>query len=213
MDATLHQRNRKFLQRALLVCASMFLFGFACVPIYRIACEHGYLGGRLRNLPDNAERALSFKADESRWVNVQFVANVNSALAWRFAPEKVSVRVHPGALTEAWFDATNDAPHAIVGNAVPSVAPNKVSRFFNKTECFCFTEQTLASGESRRMPVRFVVDPQLPADVDTLTLSYTFYNNEAATKKLAAAGIGDRRSEIGEKPGSEISDLRSPISN
>ena len=183
MDA--QARNRRFLKRALVVCASMFLFGFACVPIYRIACDHGFLGGRLRNTPDSIAKVASYSADESRWVTVQFVANVNSALKWRFAPERVSMRVHPGALNEAWFDATNDASQAIVGNAVPSVAPNKASLYFNKTECFCFTEQTLKSGESRRMPVRFVVDPKLPADIGTLTLSYTFYNNELATKKLA----------------------------
>ena len=102
------------------------------------------------------------------------------------------MRVHPGALNAAWFDATNDAPQAIVGNAAPSIAPNKASPFFNKTECFCFTEQTLQPGESRRMPVRFVVDPQLPADIGTLTLSYTFYNNELATKRLAAHASPNR---------------------
>src|SRR5262252_2607462 len=183
MDA--QRRNRQFLKRALVVCGSMFLFGFACVPIYRIACDHGYLGGRLRNTPDSVAKVASYTADDSRWVTVQFVANVNSKLSWQFAPEQVSIRVHPGALNEAWFDATNTAPQAIVGNAVPSVAPNTASQYFNKTECFCFTEQTLQPGESRRMPVRFVVDPKLPAEVGTLTLSYTFYNNELATKKLA----------------------------
>ena len=183
MDAQL--RSRQFRKRALLACASMFLFGFACVPIYRIACDHGYLGGRVRNTPDSIDKVAKYTADESRWVTVQFVANVNSKLQWHFAPEAVSMRVHPGALNEAWFDAANDAPQAIVGNAVPSIAPNKASLYFNKTECFCFTEQTLKSGESRRMPVRFVVDPKLPADIGTLTLSYTFYNNELATKKLA----------------------------
>ncbi len=183
MDA--QARNRRFVKRALIVCGSMFLFGFACVPIYRIACDHGYLGGRVRNVPDSVDKVAAYAADESRWVTVQFVANVNSALSWRFAPEAVSMRVHPGALNEAWFDATNEAPQPIVGNAVPSIAPNQASLYFNKTECFCFTEQTLGSGESRRMPVRFVVDPKLPADIGTLTLSYTFYNNELATKKLA----------------------------
>ena len=190
MDA--QARNSRFVKRALVVCASMFLFGFACVPIYRIACDHGYLGGRVRNVPDSVGAIAPGAADESRWVTVQFVANVNSALKWQFAPEQVSVRVHPGVLTEAWFDASNNAAQAIVGNAVPSIAPNKVSRFFSKTECFCFTEQTLNAGESRRMPVRFFVDPQLPADVDTLTLSYTFYNNEAATKRLAEQGAAGK---------------------
>jgi cytochrome c oxidase assembly protein subunit 11 len=179
------QRNQRFLKRALLLSCGMFLFGFACVPIYRIACAHGYLGGRVDNAPTSASKMSSFVPDESRWVTIEFVANVNSALKWQFAPEKVSMKVHPGALNEAWYDATNDATSAIVGNAVPSIAPNTASLYFNKTECFCFTEQTLTSGESRRMPVRFIVDPKLPADINTLTLSYTFYNNELATKRIA----------------------------
>jgi cytochrome c oxidase assembly protein subunit 11 len=157
MDMQVSQRNRRFRKRALIVCASMFLFGFACVPIYRIACDHGYLSSRLRNTPDSVNKVASFTPDATRWVTVQFVGNVNSALKWQFAPETVSMRVHPGALNEAWFDATNNAPGAIVGNAVPSIATNKASLYLNKTECFCFNEQTLNAGESRRMPVKFIV--------------------------------------------------------
>ena len=177
--------NRRFLKRALILCGAMFLFGFACVPMYRLACVH-VLGIKVDGQAVDGEKVAAMHADPSRWVTVQFVGSVNSALAWQFAPEKGSVRVHPGELNEAWFDATNVAAKAIVGNAVPSIAPKTASLYFNKTECFCFTEQTLQAGESRRMPVKFIVDPQLPADVDTLTLSYTFYNNQEATKKLAA---------------------------
>jgi cytochrome c oxidase assembly protein subunit 11 len=115
---------------------------------------------------------------------VQFVGNVNSQLDWQFAPEQVEMKVHPGAVNDAWYDAMNKAQSAIVGNAVPSIAPSQGSPYFNKIECFCFTEQTLKPGESRRMPVKFIVDPKLPKTIDTLTLSYTFYNNRAATKKL-----------------------------
>ena len=176
--------NRRFLKRALALCGAMFLFGFACVPLYRIACVH-VLGIKLDSKASDAAKTAAFTVDTSRWVTVQFVGGVNSALKWQFAPEKVSMRVHPGELSDAWFDATNVAPNAIVGNAVPSIAPKTASQYFNKTECFCFTEQTLQPGESRRMPVKFIVDPQLPRDVDTLTLSYTFYNNEVATSKLA----------------------------
>ena len=179
------QNNRRFLKRALILCGVMFLFGFACVPMYRLACVH-VLGIKVDGRPVDGAKIAAFTADPNRYVTVQFVGSVNSALAWNFAPEKRSVRVHPGELNEAWFDATNTAPKAIVGNAVPSIAPKTASTYFNKTECFCFTEQTLQPGESRRMPVKFIVDPQLPADVDTLTLSYTFYNNQEATKKLAA---------------------------
>lgn len=181
MSGNLARRNRRFVQRALLLCGAMFLFGFACVPLYRIACEHVFKN-RIYNTADSGK---GFTVDNSRWVKVQFVGSVNSQLDWQFAPEKVEMRVHPGALNEAWYDATNKADGAIVGNAVPSIAPPGGSPFFNKTECFCFTEQVLQPGESRRMPVKFIVDPQLPADIDTLTLSYTFYNNRPATKKLA----------------------------
>lgn len=175
------RRNRRFLVRALFVCGAMFLFGFACVPLYRIACEHVFQN----KIYNNADSAKGFTVDASRWVTVQFVGNVNSQLDWSFAPEKVEMRVHPGAINDAWYDATNKSPTAIVGNAVPSIAPSQGSPYFNKIECFCFTEQTLKSGESRRMPVKFIVDPKLPKNIDTLTLSYTFYNNRAATKKLA----------------------------
>jgi cytochrome c oxidase assembly protein subunit 11 len=185
MELTREQAAKRFRNRAVLVCVCMFLFGFACVPIYRIACTHGYLGPRVQNAPDGSYNLGDVKIDTSRWVTVQFVGSVNSKLAWQFAPENFSVKVHPGQLTQAWFDATNHADIAIVGNAVPSIAPNQASLYFTKTECFCFTEQTLKAGESRRMPVKFIVDPKMPADIDSLTLSYTFFNNELATKRIA----------------------------
>ena len=178
--------NGRIVKIALIVCVASFLFGFRVMPpIYRIACEHIF-GIKYENKVADGAKVAAFKEDDSRLVEVQFVGNVNSALKWKFAPEVFSVKVHPGVLTEAWFDASNLAPDAIVGNAVPSIAPNRASLYFNKTECFCFTEQTLQAGESRRMPVRFIVDPKLPADIKQLTLSYTFYNNEIATKRLAA---------------------------
>ena len=174
---------RGIARTALVVVAASFLFGFAMVPIYRIACEH-VLGIKLSGNAADAAQVALMTVDESRTVAVEFVASVSSKLPWEFKAEKVRVNVHPGALTEVWFDATNQSDAAIVGNAVPSVAPSEASPYFNKTECFCFTEQTLQARESRRMPVRFVVDPQLPKATTTLTLSYTFYANELATRQL-----------------------------
>ena len=167
------------------VVLASFLFGFAMVPLYRIACEQ-VLGIKLAGDIVAPEKVAAMGVDESRTVTVEFVASVNSKLPWAFAPEVSRVEVHPGKLTEAWFDATNTSADPIVGNAVPSVAPSSASLYFNKTECFCFTEQRLDAGESRRMPVRFVVDPQLPSTVKTLTLSYTFYANDIATRRLGA---------------------------
>ncbi len=178
------KRNLRVLKLAAIVCGCAFLFGFALVPIYRIACVHVF-GIKLDGNSASQAKVAMFKEDDTRLVTVQFISNVNSALSWDFQPETHTMQVHPGKLSEAWFDATNNATTAIVGNAVPSVAPNTASLYFNKTECFCFTEQLLKAGESRRMPVRFVIDPKLPQDIHTLTLSYTFYNNDLATQRVA----------------------------
>jgi cytochrome c oxidase assembly protein subunit 11 len=180
-------RNRGVLKVALIVVGASFLFGFAMVPIYRIACEHVF-GIKLAQGAASAQKTAAFVEDDSRTIRVQFIASVNSKLPWQFRPELPSVEVHPGKLSEAWFDATNDGKASIVGNAVPSVAPNVASLYFNKTECFCFTEQLLKPGESRRMPVRFIVDPKLPKEITELTLSYTFYENSVATQRLAETG-------------------------
>lgn len=176
--------NRSLIRTAGAVVLASFLFGFAMVPLYRVVCEH-VLGIKLSG---EAASAAGLVEDTSRVVSVQFVANVNSKLPWSFTPEQSSIEVHPGKLTEVWFDASNHGSTAIVGNAVPSVAPSSASLYFNKTECFCFTEQLLEAGESRRMPVRFFVDPKLPAQVRQLTLSYTFFANETATGRLADTG-------------------------
>lgn len=187
MDTTIAaNRNASVLKTGAVVVACSFLFGFAMVPVYRIVCEHVF-GIKLANGATAANTA-NLVEDTSRTVTVQFVTSVNSKLPWTFAPEHPSIEVHPGKLTEVWFDATNTSGEAIVGNAVPSVAPSNVSQFFNKTECFCFTEQVLNAGETRRMPVRFFVDPQLPKNVRELTLSYTFYTNEVATRRLSETG-------------------------
>lgn len=179
------QRNRAILRKLLLVTAGSFLFCFSLVPLYRIACER-VLGVRLDNDAASAAEVARMTPDLSRTVTVQFLGTVNGALPWQFAPRVASMTVHPGEVAEAWFSATNDAGESLVGQAVPSVAPAAASMYFNKTECFCFTEQMLHAHESREMPVRFIVDPALPADVDTLTLAYTFYLNDIATRRVTA---------------------------
>ena len=153
------------------VALAAFGFAFALVPLYRIACEKVF-GVRLEQGPVQAGK-VSDKQD--RWITVQFDGGVNSKLPWNFKPEQATLRVQPGRQYEALFFARNDGDRAIVGNAVPSVAPARASGYFSKTECFCFTAQTLQAGESRDMPVRFIVDPDLPAGVKTITLSYTFF--------------------------------------
>lgn len=166
------------------VALAAFGFAFALVPLYRIACEKVF-GVRLEQGP--AQVVADAVASKERWITVQFDGGVNSKLPWQFKPEQATLRVQPGRQYEALYLASNDGDRAIVGNAVPSVAPARASGYFSKTECFCFTAQTLQAGESRDMPVRFIVDPDLPAGVKTITLSYTFYKNEAQTEALNSA--------------------------
>ncbi len=172
------------LGRLIGVAFAVFVLTFSLVPLYRIACEKVF-GVRL-------ERGASAVAaqpgtTEKRTVRVEFDGGVNSKLPWAFHPEKLTMDVVPGELNEALYYARNDSDRALVGSAVPSVAPARASGYFNKTECFCFTAQTLQAGEKRDMPVRFIVDPDLPADVNTITLSYTFYKNDALTERLTPA--------------------------
>jgi len=168
-----------------MVAVSLLAFGFsfALVPLYRIACEKVF-GIRLeRGAADPGDAMASARSE--RMVTVTFDGGVNSKLPWEFGPRQMSMQVRPGELYETTYFARNKSDRDIVGSATPSVAPARASKYFNKTECFCFTAQTLVAGETREMPVRFIVDPDLPEDVRTLTLSYTFFKNDVLTARLA----------------------------
>ena len=173
------------LGRLIGVAFAVFVLTFSLVPLYRIACEKVF-GVRLERGATTHETS-AHPTSGKRTVRVEFDGGVNSKLPWAFHPEKLTMDVVPGELNEALYFARNDSERALVGSAVPSVAPARASGYFNKTECFCFTAQTLQAGEKRDMPVRFIVDPDLPADVNTITLSYTFYKNDALTERLAPA--------------------------
>ncbi|HEY5700667.1 MAG TPA: cytochrome c oxidase assembly protein [Gammaproteobacteria bacterium] len=171
------QANRRTAKRLGVVVLAMFGFGFALVPLYNVFCEITGLNGKTGVVE---ARSLDGGYDESRLVTVEFVGTVNSALPWEFGPVRYKMQVHPGKVYEAAFVARNRAPEPRIGQAVPSVTPATASRFFNKTECFCFTEQKFASGESRQLGLQFVIDRGLPAEIRTVTLSYTFF--EQGTK-------------------------------
>lgn len=152
---------------------AMFGFGYALVPLYDVLCEVTGLNGKTGVI--SFSEADSMVTDSSRLVTVEFDTNVNHRLPWEFRAEQRRIQVHPGEIYEAIFVARNLSDHSITGQAIPSVAPGKASLYFNKTECFCFSQQTLGPGESKHMPVRFVVDPDMPDKIRTLTLSYTFF--------------------------------------
>ena len=168
------------------VALAAFAFTFSLVPMYRIACEKVF-GVQLEKSAIDGERTAALEGRKSdRLVTVQFDGGVNSKLPWSFHPEQVSMKVRPGQQYDTMFYARNDGKRTIVGNAVPSIAPARASGYFSKTECFCFTAQTLAAGEARDMPVRFIVAPDLPENIHTITLSYTFFKNNELTAQLEA---------------------------
>lgn len=179
------RRNATARMAAIMVGVGVCAFGlsFALVPLYRIACEKVF-GIRLERTASE-DRAMADA--EARWVTVEFDGGVNSKLPWAFHPNQATMRVQVGQPYDTTYYAHNNSERMIVGSAVPSVAPARASGYFNKTECFCFTAQTLQAGETRDMSVRFIIDPDLPADVKTVTLSYTFFKNDALTAEQAAA--------------------------
>lgn len=167
------QRRRSAILLTAIV-AGMFGFGYALVPLYGVVCRLTGLNGKSETL--TSAQSVQQQVDASRWVNVQFTTTVNGGRIWDFKAEQPSIKVHPGELYTVYFDAHNQQDQNVIGQAVPSVAPWLAANHLHKTECFCFSRQPFQAGESKRMPVRFMIDPALPDDVDTVTLSYTFFD-------------------------------------
>jgi len=170
---SLTQKNRVVGIRAGLFGLAMLGLAFAAVPLYRVFCQVTGFGGTTMKA-DAAPGAVAGQ------IGVRFDANIDPRLPWKFAPGQETVRIHPGARTTIYYDATNYTARSTTGQAIFNVTPESAGKYFSKIECFCFTEQTLKPGESVRMPVVFFVDPKLRKDPDTkgideITLSYTFY--------------------------------------
>ena len=175
--------NRSMLGKLLVVTVVMFGFGYALVPVYRQMCE--LLGINVLTQKDGTvARPANTQIDTSRTITVEL--DGNSQGPWRFRPTTRSVAVHPGELTSVLYEVVNTQDRTVQAQAIPSYAPKQATAHFNKLECFCFTEHTLAPGETKRWPVVFVIDPKLPKDVSTITLSYTFF--EVGGKVPAAPG-------------------------
>ncbi|OFZ86893.1 MAG: cytochrome c oxidase assembly protein [Betaproteobacteria bacterium RBG_16_66_20] len=162
--------NRRLFTRLSVVAVAMFGFGFALVPFYDQICRA--LG--INSLVERGEIAANSQVDRTRLVSIEFDANAHG-MPWRFQPAVRHMEVHPGELVQVEYEVANVRGAPVTGQAVVSYGPALAGRYFRKLECFCFTQQTLAAGESRRMPVSFVVDASLPGDINTITLSYTFF--------------------------------------
>jgi cytochrome c oxidase assembly protein subunit 11 len=165
------QKNRKTVRRLVLLAVGMFGFGFALWPLYNVLCEVTGLGGRAIQIADGSEQLIA----SDRTVNIRFDATVNSSLPWMFQAKEKLAEYSLGVPSKAWYLAMNPDDDAITGQASYNVTPPEASLYFVKTECFCFTEQTLQAGESREMPVYFYIKPDLPEHIKDITLSYTFY--------------------------------------
>ncbi|MEX3629765.1 MAG: cytochrome c oxidase assembly protein [Burkholderia sp.] len=164
--------NRAMLLKLVVVAALMFGFGFALVPIYRAICQVTGINNLVQR-DVSAREARNTQVDMSRIISVELDANARGPLGFR--PEQRSLDVHPGEVMTVVYDVTNGQNRSVVAQAIPSYAPKQATEYFKKIECFCFTQQTPKANESRRMPVVFVIDPALPKDVKTITLSYTFF--------------------------------------
>lgn len=165
--------NRSLIGGLLLMTAGSFAFGWALVPLYDVFCRAVGVG----NAEAKSGRSTARESvDTNREVTVEFVTDPASVGSFEFRPQVASMRVHPGKLYDTTFYAKNLTRQASVAQAVPSISPSVGAKYFHKTECFCFSPQHFGSGEGRDMPVRFIVDPALPATVDKLTLAYTFYD-------------------------------------
>jgi len=169
--------------RLLLMVAGSFAFGYALVPLYDIFCQVTGIGTREQLL--TAAAVSEGGPDLGRTVVVEFVSSTPGSGEWEFRPNQASIEVHPGKLYETTFHARNLAGVEITGQAVPSVSPARAARYFQKTECFCFTPQRFAVDETKEMPVRFIVDRDLPAGVDRVTLSYSFFDTSRLAQQSA----------------------------
>jgi len=170
----LSKSNTKLIGKLGVVVIAMFGFGFAMVPLYNVFCDVTGLNGKTGRIA--AQEAAAETVDKHRTVTVEFVTNLNQGLSLEFRPARESLRVHPGALYTTSFYARNKTGHDMIGQAIPSVAPGLAALHLKKTECFCFRRQPFKTGQGRAMPVTFVIDSELPKDIKTVTLSYTFFD-------------------------------------
>jgi cytochrome c oxidase assembly protein subunit 11 len=163
------QQNRRLSARLAIVAVAMFGFGFALVPFYNQICAALGVNSLVAK-----DEVVNTQVDASRTITIELDSNTHD-LPWRFRPLVNHVQVHPGELTTVEYEVVNVRQAPVTGQAVPSYGPQLAGEYFKKIDCFCFTQQTLGPGETRRMPVTFVVDPKLPRSMTSIALSYTFF--------------------------------------
>jgi cytochrome c oxidase assembly protein subunit 11 len=169
------QKQQKLLIILTLIVLGMFAFGFALVPIYNSLCKTLGINGKT-NPEAIAYDVSKAKIQTSREVLVQFVATNNSGVPWAFYPKTKEIKVHPGEIVKLAFYAENKTDFKMTVQAIPSVTPGLAAKYLKKTECFCFTQQTLNGHEAMNMPLLFHLDTDLPDNINTVTLAYTLFD-------------------------------------
>ena len=178
----LHAANKRVVRKTILIVIGMFAFGFVALPeLYQLICDSFGLNGQTEQV--TTAEAAKVEVDKSRVVRVTFNSITNSKLPWGFKPETKHIKLHPGELKKVNYIAQNLSGSDVVGQAIYSVSPTEAARYFKKTECFCFTQQLLKSGETKKMPVLFMLEPDLPKNIQEVTLSYTFFNADKYASK------------------------------
>ncbi|HEY3645362.1 MAG TPA: cytochrome c oxidase assembly protein [Gammaproteobacteria bacterium] len=167
------RRHRKAILSLGVLLVGMFVFGFALVPLYRVVCRLTGLNG---TGVEAVSSAYAGQVDEGRTVTVQFLSTVNSKLPFAFHPDMGAITVHPGELYATSFFAENQSGGDVTAQAVATYAPGDAAKYVHKTQCFCFSKESFGPHQSMHMPVRFYIDPELPKDIQTVTISYTYYN-------------------------------------
>ena len=190
MSASHTNSNARLVKKLVFMVVGMFAFGWALVPLYDLFCEITGLGGDTGG--QYTYDPADMRVDRSRLVKVNFITNTNQGMTWDFWSDKGGMRVHPGELNEAVFYVKNTTDKRMVGQAIPSVVPLTATEYFHKTECFCFNSQVLEPGEEMAMPMRFIVDSDLPPNVQSISLSYALFDItelSGGQVQLESAGI------------------------
>lgn len=173
-ENSLEQKNRKLVRKLVFIVLGMFGFGYALVPLYDVFCDAFGILGKTDN---EAVAEQVYEIDSKREISIEFITSLNESAPMEFHTETKKMKIHPGQYYTVNFFAENKTGKNMVARAIPSVSPGPAAEYFKKTECFCFTEQTFEPKEGKTMPVRFVVDPEIPERYKTITLAYTFFDN------------------------------------
>lgn len=180
MNEDLKKRNEKLVLTLVFIVIGMFGFGFALVPLYDVLCDITGINGKF-STRDTTKTVNNYKVDKNRALTVEFMTALNESTPMVFRAETSKLKINPGEYYKVNFYAENTTDKPLVAQAIPSISPGLAAEFFTKTECFCFTEQTFKPREKKTMPVRFVVNPELPGEYKTITLAYTFFDKTEKT--------------------------------